>query len=379
MMQDIQKKDPKLVAKIIDMVESGVSPDDIGKRLEEEREIAALEAVEGPPDEEKFAAEIKIIAQALAYREACDDDLIEIMALFNAAYMCEIRGPESFRTGLSAGSTAEDSAAASHDDSMAEPVSVEQFISLYKDKSYKWLVCEAPSGRGVEKDGVILGVSVYSVNGKSTKNGKNEGNLGSIRLFAVLPRFHGVCIGLRLLKKTESKMHKSGCVRSLACCPAPRKSVASWLKRRGYTYVGGSPYPFDQLQQVPKKINDDNVLLLQFLKRIEDTTANNAGADSKCSSNNAVGSGDSDAPPTVLRLAYDDDRGDASVANEFDKSIPSILDDDEDDDDKRMRLGLPYVEGKMHLPPHWRTAGAVAPTTTIDNNEMDAGSDIPLD
>jgi len=65
-MQEIQKKDPKLVAKIIDMVESGVSADDIGQRLQDEREKEELEAVEGPPEEEAFAAEIKIIAQALA-------------------------------------------------------------------------------------------------------------------------------------------------------------------------------------------------------------------------------------------------------------------------------------------------------------------------
>ncbi len=66
MMQDVQKKDPKLVAKMMDMIESGVNAVDIGQRLQDEAEKEALEAVEGGPDEEAFAAEIKIIAQALA-------------------------------------------------------------------------------------------------------------------------------------------------------------------------------------------------------------------------------------------------------------------------------------------------------------------------
>lgn len=274
-MQDLQQKDPKLVAKIMDMVESGVSPEDIGQRLEEEREKEALEAVEGPPEEEQFAAEIKIIAQALAYREAVSDDLHEIMSLLNAAYACEIKGPESYRVG--------------------EPVSVEQFISTFEDKSYTWLVCEAPSGRGVEKDGVILGVSIFSTDGESKKNGTKEGTLGSIRFFAVLPRFHGVCIGLRLLKKTELSMHQKGCVRCMACCPSPRKSMSVWLKHRGYAYLGSSLYPFQQLGHViaPKMrrkgedkdsaVVEEPVYLMHFLKMLENTSAGAAPAvaDSK--------------------------------------------------------------------------------------------------
>ena len=151
---DAGRKDPTVVSKIIDMVEGGISPENIGKALEEEAELKAIEAVEGPKEDEKFADEIKIIAQALAYREAVPEDLSEIMKLLQASYKVELEGEEAFRTG--------------------EAVSVEVVISLFEDKSYTWLVCEAPNGREVENDGVILGVSIFST-GKSKSKSKIEG------------------------------------------------------------------------------------------------------------------------------------------------------------------------------------------------------------
>ena len=62
----------------------------------------------------------------------------------------------------------------------------------------------------------------------SRRNGEVEGNLGSIRLFAVLPRFHGLCIGLRLLKKTESYMFRANCVRCMACAASTRLSAGKF-------------------------------------------------------------------------------------------------------------------------------------------------------
>ena len=227
---DAGRKDPKLVAKLMDLVESGVNPLDIAKHLEEDAEKAALEAVEGPPEDEIFAREIKIIAQALAYRKAEAADLHEVMTLLTNAYKYEIIGDEAFRAGPS--------------------LNVELFIELFEDPSYQWLVCEAPNGRGVEKDGVILGVSIFSVDGVSRCNGVVEGKLGSIRLFGVLPRFHGVCIGLRLLQTTEQTMFKAGCVRSMACASTSRKRVATWLARRGYRLAGTSAYPAEALGHV---------------------------------------------------------------------------------------------------------------------------------
>jgi len=330
---DAGRKDPKLVAKLMDLVESGVNPLDIAKTLAEDAEKAALEELEGPPDEETFAREIKIIAQALAYRKAEPADLQEIMALLNSAYKAEVEGIEAFREG--------------------PPLNVELFIELFDDPSYQWLVCEAPSGRGVERDGVILGVSIYSVDGTSRCNGRVEGKLGSMRLFGVLPRFHGVCIGLRLLQKTEQIMLKAGCVRSLACTSSTRKTVATWLARRGYRLAGTSPYPAEAMGHLllshflPATAMASALAapaasaigLMQFLKKLEnnEVTRPPAVADSKTSNANTA--------RTVL-----------SLVNAQERTMEDLL-DEETDGDKRMNV--PYVEGKMHLPPHWRHASPV--------------------
>jgi len=347
---DAGRKDPRLVAKLMDLVESGVNPLDIAKTLADEAELAALEELEGPPDEETFAREIKIIAQALAYRKAEPADLQEIMALLNNAYKAEVEGLEAFREGPS--------------------LNVELFIELFEDATYQWLVCEAPSGRGVEKDGVILGVCIFSVDGVSRCNGMVEGKLGSIRLFGVLPRFHGVCIGLRLLQKTEQVMFKAGCVRSMACTSSTRKRVATWLARRGYRLAGTSPYPAEAMGHVllsqfrsEKESESETAAppapaapaapaaapapapavigLMQFLKTLESSEATRppAIADSKTSQ--------AATTHTVLNLVSAQER---QAEDEL---------DEETDADKRKRLGMPHVEGKMHLPPHWRHA---APT-----------------
>lgn len=352
---DAGRKDPKLVSKLMDLVESGVNPLDIAKHLEEDAEKAALEAVEGPPEDETFAREIKIIAQALAYRKAEAADLHEIMTLLTNAYKYEIIGSEAFRVGPS--------------------LNVELFIELFEDPSYQWLVCEAPSGRGVEKDGVILGVSIFSVDGVSRCNGMVEGKLGSIRLFGVLPRFHGVCIGLRLLQKTEQTMYKTGCVRSMTCTSSTRKRVATWLARRGYRLAGTSPYPAEAMGHTllpqyepsviaekqgpvpvpegsPVPVSPTTILgLMQFLKKLESTEATRAPAVADSKTSNAS------TTHTVLSLV-------GQAAREAEDLL-----DEESDEDKRKRLNMPYVEGKMHLPPHWRHAAAPEDTTVVASAE----------
>ncbi len=333
-----------------------MNPEDIAKRLEDEAEQLALEQVEGPKVVEEISSEIKIIAQALAYREAQPSDLPEIMSLLSSAYKAEIEGPEAFR--------------------IEPPINVEIFIQLFEDRNYKWVICEAPNGRGVERDGVILGASVFSVDGISRCNGQIEGNLGSIRLFAILPRFHGLFIGMRLLQKTEQHMLRAGCVRSMACTSTARKSVATWLSRRGYRLVGTSPYPANTMGHIVLKrfrletasetevasnadAQRELLQLMQFLKKIESSEATSPlVADAKSPP----------APHTVLRLV-----GQPSPAT----TIESAFNEDTDEE-RRKRLGLPYVEGKMHLPPHWRHPPAVSPTVDNELTEVDA-DDIPLD
>lgn len=63
--------------------------------------------------------------------------------------------------------------------------------------------------------------------------GEVEGPLGVIRLLGVLPRYQGLCIGNRLLKRTEKAMHSQGCIRSMVCVPSPRHSMSNWIQRRG--------------------------------------------------------------------------------------------------------------------------------------------------
>jgi len=79
--------------------------------------------------------------------------------------------------------------------------------------------------------------------------------------------------------------------------------------------------------------------LMQFLKKLEnnEVTRPPAVADSKTSNANTA--------RTVL-----------SLVNAQERTMEDLL-DEETDGDKRMNV--PYVEGKMHLPPHWRHASPV--------------------
>jgi hypothetical protein len=63
--------------------------------------------------------------------------------------------------------------------------------------------------------------------------GEVEGFLGVIRFLGVLPRYHGLCIGRRLICRVEEIMVKKDCVRCMCCIPDPRYSMADWVKRRG--------------------------------------------------------------------------------------------------------------------------------------------------
>ena len=188
-MAAFQSADPELAARVMTLIESGLSSEDVAKALVDDNVARHLAKVEGSKsfadDTEVFADEIKVIAQALAYRVATPDDIPEITRLLNAAYLPEVEpdGVEAFRVGAA--------------------TSQESVEALFADASYTCQVVEAPSGRDVELDGIILGCCCYSTDGVSRRNGQVEGPLGSIRFMAVLPRFQGVCVGLRLLRKIE--------------------------------------------------------------------------------------------------------------------------------------------------------------------------------
>ena len=310
-----ERVDPGLAVRVRELAESGVSAEGIAAALVEDNVRRELAKTEGSStyaeDTEIFPDEIKVIAQALAYRLATEQDLEEITRLLNAAYAPEVAvPPKGFRVG--------------------EAVTRESVEALFHDPAYKWTVVEAPSGRDVELDGVILGVCCYSTDGVSRKNGQVEGQLGSVRYFGVLPRFHGVCVGRRLLHRMELQMSQAGCVRSMACIPSPRKDVLAWLERRGYRAAGSSPYPAEAIgHELSPGVQEADVRLQVLVKPLSGASEI---ADGKT------------AKQTVLALASE-------------RRQEGQEQDHEEEGEGR---GLPHVPGKMHLPPHWRYTQAEA-------------------
>jgi hypothetical protein len=151
-MSEFNRKHPELAAKLMTLIESGLNPDEIIAKFKSDDESKALDS-----EKEVFPGEIKLISQALAYREASSVDLNELFDLFLGSYDDEIAGAESFRKG--------------------NAISISVLKDLLGDDSYKWLIVEAPSGREIERDGVILGACCYSTSGVSRRNGDFFGDL----------------------------------------------------------------------------------------------------------------------------------------------------------------------------------------------------------
>jgi hypothetical protein len=130
------------------MIQSGLDPQAIANALIEQTRLKAEGTNES---QEIFSDKVIIAAQALAYREADVEDAQRITELINLSYDPEVHGPESFREGPT--------------------VLISDVQSLILDSSYHWLVVEAPSGRGIESDGAMLGVCCFTTDGVSRKNG----------------------------------------------------------------------------------------------------------------------------------------------------------------------------------------------------------------
>lgn len=147
----MSKLDPKFQAKLQDLVESGLGPDEIIQHFREEDKKKELAENEGV-DEESIPEEIRVIAQALAYRGPEEGDLKPLCSLINAAYVPESNGgTESFRAG--------------------ECISKEDLHELITGNQYNWLIVEAPGRTGDHGSSLILGATCYSTSGKSKKNG----------------------------------------------------------------------------------------------------------------------------------------------------------------------------------------------------------------
>ena len=150
----IQKRCPIGANKIMTLVEGGHGTDEIATALQDMSDLKALQAAEGEKVE-RFPDEIRIIAQALAFRHTvAKSDYESILGILSAAYIAEVNGLESFRDG--------------------ESINKEDLVDLFRDDSYQWIMVECPNGQGVEPDGAIIGVCCFSTNGISRRNGESR-------------------------------------------------------------------------------------------------------------------------------------------------------------------------------------------------------------
>ena len=262
MMQNFNNKHPELAAKVTNLIESGLCPDEIINhfRSEDEKKIHQPTTTES----EIFPDEIYQISQAFAYRSASKSDEVSIFNLLHRSYSIEIDGDESFRSG--------------------EAVSIDTIRNLIDDESYQWILAELPSGRHVGNDDSLIGVCCFSTTGLSRRNGIVEGKLGSIRFFGILPRYKGFCVGQRILSKVEDVIFNKPpfCCRSMVCIPSARTSLLKWVERRGYSMVGSMPYPASALGHTLKGSGDSSqVELIQFIKSGPSLLSADSAADDK--------------------------------------------------------------------------------------------------
>ena len=265
---------------ILSLIEDGKLPTDIAKKVLNTDDDTLLQPGERPEKvPESFPEEVVTISQALAYRRANINDVSNIFEVLNSSYVGEICGDESFR--------------------IDEPVISRDKIASSMCEGgggLSWLIMEVPEGRGTSADGSIIAVCAFTTDGISRRNGEIEGNLGSIRLFSVLPKYQGLYIGVRLLDKLEMTMRASNrCVRMMFSIPSTRKSMLKWAERQQFVYAGMVPYPKD----LGHTLKTNDVKLHVYLRPIVYNDASNI-SDAK----------NSEGIETVLRLNSNDDYDD---------------------------------------------------------------------
>lgn len=169
-------------------------------------------------------AEIRLMAQALAFRSAEPGDAAVLVRLLNEAYAAERAtpaNPQGFNP-----------------DPLTDRATVDAMIL---DPDCRWLLVEAPDGQGEFPDGLLLGCCCFSVGGAASATTPDV--VGAVRMIGVREQFKGLCLGQRLLARVETEMRAAGSQRSLACIPDRCPDMVAWAKRRGYAQIAVAQYP----------------------------------------------------------------------------------------------------------------------------------------
>ena len=198
------------------------------------------------------ANQIIVISQGLAFSNATVKDVERVTALVNETYnkaeRVEANWGEGFRTG--------------------DAVDTETIAMMIRDPDVFVLLCEAPDGRKILKDGTLLGVCCYSIGAAAVTAGQASPVKGAVRILAVRPDFHGLCVGQRILNKVEAKMLDKDSTAVCMCVVSSRKTMCKWSERRGYAVTASLKFPVDS---VPFDIVDsvrDDLQLLVYEKKL---------------------------------------------------------------------------------------------------------------
>lgn len=205
-------------------------------------EVAGLERVDNR------AEQVKVVAQSLAFvglgvravaagmlGATNDPDVArDVMKIIRQAHK-----PEETRVGE-----------AFRDGELIDESTVEAMLG---DVSIRWVAVEAASGRGVEQDGLRLGVATFSV----------AGTRCDVRFLCVRPKYHGLYVGHRLLERVERLAAAGGASQLCCCVPSCRTSMRRWVERRGFRPLSTAEFPLDAL---PFKVTRPDAKLVVYGK-----------------------------------------------------------------------------------------------------------------
>jgi len=223
---------------------------DAAEQAREKKEVKPMttEEAAGLERVDNRAEQVKVVAQSLAFvglgvravaagmlGATNDPDVArDVMKIIRQAHK-----PEETRVGE-----------AFRDGELIDESTVEAMLG---DVSIRWVAVEAASGRGVEQDGMRLGVAAFSV----------AGTRCDVRFLCVRPNYHGLYVGHRLLERVERLAAAGGAAQLCCCVPSCRTSMRRWVERRGFRPLSTAEFPLDAL---PFKVTRPDAKLVVYGK-----------------------------------------------------------------------------------------------------------------